>query len=90
MSASVTPLVVAEQVAALNRAEVSVEYGRGPLADRRAKKVLGLPGPSSEICRAIKQAVELGLLAIVPTERFIEVYAGDRERRYPVVRLERL
>lgn len=65
----------------------SIAYGRGPLADRRAKRALGLTGSRSQVCTAIKEAVQRRLIEVVVTDRWLDVYCGDTVRRYPVVEL---
>ena len=64
-----------------------IAYSRGPLADRRAKSVLGLPGHQSAVCSAIRKAVEERLIVKVVTDRTSKVYFSDRVKDYPVVEL---
>ncbi len=87
MALKVTASMVISRVTERSGKGQPVVYGRGPMADRRAKEALGMLGPSSQVCAAIKEAVGMGLLEIVDTGKVIIVCAGERKRAYPVVQL---
>lgn len=88
MALKVTPEMVVDRVIELCSMGQAVIYSRGPMADRGAKRALGLAGPRSQFGLAIKEAVRLGKLQVADTGEVALVYSGERTRYYPVVRLE--
>lgn len=87
MAPKVTAAMVINRVNERSSRGQPVVYSRGPMADRRAKRALGMSGPPSQICAAIKEAVGMGRLEMIETGGVAVVFAGERERTYPVVQL---
>lgn len=67
----------------------TVEVPRGPFYDRNLKNALGIGGVhQSEVCRHVNHMVDAGLIALVDTGDRVYACMTDREKPYPVVRLE--